>query len=136
MTHNCIFCKIAKGEVPCNKIWETDDLICFLDIDPVSKGHCLVVPKEHYENLSSTPESLLSWILPKIKDTAILLSKRLGASDYNVLQNNGILAGQEVPHLHFHIIPMYKGDDAHVVCGKTTDIKSKDFKKILKQLEN
>lgn len=134
MTSDCIFCKIVAGIIPCNKIWETKDLICFLDVDPVSKGHCLIVPKEHFETLDSTPDSLLSWILPKIKDTGKLLQAKLGAKGYNVLQNNGILAGQEVPHLHFHIIPMYKGGDAHVVCGKTTSPESKDFKIILDSL--
>ena len=131
----CIFCKIAKGEIPCKKLWETKDLICFLDIDPVSKGHCLIVPKEHFSTLNETPDSLLSWILPKIKDTAKLLQTRLGATGYNVLQNNGVVAGQEVLHLHFHIIPMYEEDNAHVVCGKTTNSDAKDFDSILKKLK-
>lgn len=132
---DCIFCKIVKGDIPANKVWENNDLLCFLDIDPISKGHCLILPKEHFEKLQDTPDSISSWILPKIKETMTLLKEKLGADSFNIVQNNGKLAGQEVPHLHFHLIPIYKEDDAHVVCGKSTNPDAKNFEEILDKLK-
>lgn len=97
----CIFCKIIKGEIPCFKLFESDKTLAFLDINPLSRGHALVIPKYHGEKLLDIPDEHLSELLPVAKK----LAKAVGAENYNILQNNGRLAHQEVDHVHFHMIP-------------------------------
>ncbi|KAG9780415.1 Adenosine 5'-monophosphoramidase hnt1 [Exophiala dermatitidis] len=101
MAAACIFCKIVKGDIPCFKLFESDKVLAFLDIQPLSKGHALVIPKEHGEKLVDISDDALSEILPVVKK----LAAASGAENYNVLQNNGRLAHQEVGHVHFHMIP-------------------------------
>ncbi|KAL6245768.1 Adenosine 5'-monophosphoramidase [Rhinocladiella similis] len=97
----CIFCKIVKGDIPSFKLFESDKVLAFLDIQPLSKGHALVIPKHHGEKLTDIPDDSLTELLPVVKKLAIAS----GAENYNVLQNNGRLAHQEVDHVHFHMIP-------------------------------
>ncbi|CAK7197787.1 Adenosine 5'-monophosphoramidase [Sporothrix eucalyptigena] len=97
----CIFCKIIKGEIPCFKLFETEKTLAFLDINPLSRGHALVIPKFHGEKLLDIPDEHLTDILPIVKKVA----KAVGTDNYNILQNNGRLAHQEVDHVHFHMIP-------------------------------
>ncbi|ETS84044.1 Hit family protein 1 [Pestalotiopsis fici W106-1] len=97
----CIFCKIIKGEMQCFKLFETDKTLAFLDIQPLSRGHALVIPKYHGAKLSDIPDDHLSEILPVVKK----LAAASGATDYNLLQNNGRIAHQVVDHVHFHMIP-------------------------------
>ncbi|KAH8661419.1 HIT domain protein [Tricladium varicosporioides] len=97
----CIFCKIIKGDIPSFKLFESDKILAFLDINPLSKGHALVIPKHHGEKLTDIPDDQLTEILPVVKK----LVKATGAENYNVLQNNGRIAHQEVDHVHFHMIP-------------------------------
>ncbi|KAL2418209.1 Adenosine 5'-monophosphoramidase hnt1 [Exophiala dermatitidis] len=101
MAAACIFCKIVKGDIPCFKLFESDKVLAFLDIQPLSKGHALVIPKEHGEKLVDISDDALSEILPVVKK----LAAASGAENYNILQNNGRLAHQEVGHVHFHMIP-------------------------------
>ncbi|PSR97746.1 hit domain-containing protein [Coniella lustricola] len=98
---SCIFCKIIKGDIPSFKLFESDKTFAFLDINPLSKGHALVIPKHHGEKLADIPDDSLTELLPVAKKIAIAL----GATNYNILQNNGRLAHQEVDHVHVHIIP-------------------------------
>jgi len=98
---NCIFCKIVKGDIPSFKLYESSTVLAFLDINPLSKGHALVVPKYHGEKLADIPDDQLGEILPVLKK----LVKATGAENYNILQNNGRIAHQEVDHVHFHMIP-------------------------------
>ncbi|EPE25980.1 HIT-like protein [Glarea lozoyensis ATCC 20868] len=98
---SCIFCKIIKGDIPSFKLYESEKVFAFLDINPLSKGHALVIPKHHGEKITDIPDDMLSEILPVVKK----LVKATGAENYNVLQNNGRLAHQEVDHVHFHMIP-------------------------------
>ena len=107
---DCIFCKIVAGELPSHKVYEDDSILAFMDITPTSKGHTLVIPKEHYEDLLSTPEDALKQIaavLPKVARAAV---KATGAEGFNVLQSNNPCAGQCVFHIHFHIVPRRDGD--------------------------
>ncbi|KAI1454619.1 HIT domain-containing protein [Annulohypoxylon moriforme] len=97
----CIFCKIIKGEIPCFKLFESDKTLAFLDINPLSKGHALVIPKFHGAKLSDIPDEQLSEVLPVVKK----LATATGAVDWNLLQNNGRIAHQVVDHVHFHMIP-------------------------------
>eukprot|EP01120_Amphizonella_sp_Union-15-10_P015574 TRINITY_DN8046_c0_g1_i1.p1 TRINITY_DN8046_c0_g1~~TRINITY_DN8046_c0_g1_i1.p1 ORF type:complete len:165 (+),score=31.07 TRINITY_DN8046_c0_g1_i1:61-555(+) len=98
---NCIFCKIVNGSIPSSKLIETNHSLAFLDIAPLSPGHVLVIPKVHSEFLHEISDEALADILPVVKKIAIAI----GSPNYNILQNNGRLAHQEVPHAHFHIIP-------------------------------
>ncbi|KOS23372.1 Hit family protein 1 [Escovopsis weberi] len=97
----CIFCKIIKGEIPCMKLYESPKTLAFLDIGPLSEGHALVIPKYHGEKLADIPDEHLTEILPVLKK----LVAATGATDYNILQNNGTIAHQQVHHVHFHMIP-------------------------------
>jgi histidine triad (HIT) family protein len=107
---DCIFCKIIKGEIPCTKVYEDENILCFLDIAPANKGHCLIVPKEHYEILIDAPEDIINYSLKVAKKIARAMSASLANEGFNVLINNGKAAGQIVPHVHLHVIPRFKGD--------------------------
>lgn len=107
---DCIFCKIIAGQIPCHKLYEDDRVLAFLDIGPLSPGHGLIIPKEHYTTIDQMPAGLVSAcaiVLPKLSKAIITAT---GATGWNVLQNNGAVAGQEVSHVHFHIIPRTEGD--------------------------
>lgn len=108
---NCIFCKIIKGEIPCTKIYENDSIISFLDISPANKGHCLVMPKNHYETLLETPDNNINQTIIMAKKIARAMNLSLGNEGFNILINNKKEAGQLVPHLHFHIIPRFDNDN-------------------------
>ncbi|KKK13805.1 hypothetical protein P175DRAFT_0504037 [Aspergillus ochraceoroseus IBT 24754] len=97
----CIFCKIIKGEIPSFKLFESDKVFAFLDIQPLSRGHALVIPKFHGAKLTDIPDEHLTEILPVAKK----LAEATGAVDFNILQNNGRIAHQVVDHVHFHMIP-------------------------------
>lgn len=110
----CIFCKIINKEIPCHQVYEDKKVIAFLDIKPVNPGHVLVLPKEHYQNLEAiTPEDLTALILA-VKKIGARVKDKLGVPGYNVTVNNDPVAGQIVPHLHFHVIPRHAGD-GHVM---------------------
>ncbi len=107
---DCIFCKILKGEVPCEKIYENDQVFAFLDIMPVNPGHTLVIPKEHFENIEELPENILCEMSKVVKKIGQAMIKGLNVKGYNLALNNRTMAGQVVPHVHFHVIPRVKGD--------------------------
>ncbi len=113
MSNNCIFCKIVAGTLPCTKIYEDDDLLAFMDIGPVVKGHSLVIPKKHYNTIEDTPEIVLQKLIVVVKKIACAQKRALNADGINVSQANGQTAGQVVPHLHFHIIPRFETDGHH-----------------------
>ncbi|KAK3942081.1 HIT-like domain-containing protein [Diplogelasinospora grovesii] len=98
---SCIFCKIVKGDIPCFKLFESEKTLAFLDINPLSRGHALVIPKYHGEKLTDIPDDSLVELLPVAKKLALAT----GATEYNILQNNGRGAHQEVDHVHVHMIP-------------------------------
>ncbi|KAL3461353.1 HIT-like domain-containing protein [Aspergillus heterothallicus] len=98
---SCIFCKIIKGDIPSFKLFESDKVFAFLDIQPLSRGHALVIPKYHGEKLTDIPDDYLAEVLPVAKKIA----QATNAGDYNILQNNGRIAHQVVDHVHFHMIP-------------------------------
>ena len=107
----CIFCKIAKGNIPCDKVFENEIVMAFLDISPVNIGHTLIIPKKHFENIQSIPEDYLCEIAKAIKKIAPVVIRVVKAPSFNIGLNNGKEAGQIVPHLHFHIIPRYADDN-------------------------
>jgi histidine triad (HIT) family protein len=101
----CIFCQIVSGKIPAYKIYEDDELVAFLDIKPISPGHILVIPKKHYPNLEAISEAGLKELIIGVKKMGRLLKDKLGVAGYNVSVNNDPVAGQDIAHLHFHIIP-------------------------------
>ena len=110
MSNNCIFCKIIAGEIPCDKIYEDDKVLAFLDINPINRGHALVIPKKHYLDLLECPDDLAEYLIRVVKKTGKAVLKVVEADAFNVGLNNGAAAGQVVNHVHWHIIPRFKGD--------------------------
>ena len=108
---NCIFCKIAAGEIPSATLYEDGDFRAILDLGPASKGHTLIIPKQHSRDLTQLPESEAAKVLPLAGKIGAALCSALGADGFNVVQNNGAAAGQTVPHFHLHIIPRYEGGE-------------------------
>jgi len=107
---DCLFCKIANGEIPCSKLYEDDKILAFLDIMPVNKGHALVIPKEHLEDIFEIPDDILAEIAKLLKKVSTAVKHGVEADGINLLMNNHEAAGQIVPHAHFHVIPRHKGD--------------------------
>ena len=107
MKNNCVFCAIAAGEIPSFKVYEDDVVLAYLDINPFSEGHALVIPKTHVTGLLDAPDDLLAALVACVKKVAAHLKAALPCDGFNILQNNGAAAGQTVPHLHFHIVPRY-----------------------------
>lgn len=102
---DCVFCKIIAGEIPSYKIYEDDSALAFLDIAPVNPGHTLVVSKNHFANMEEIPEEELCRLIKAVKKVGKALKEGLGAEGYNINENNDPVAGQVVPHIHFHIMP-------------------------------
>lgn len=109
--NDCIFCKLAKNEAPSKKVYEDNDVLAFLDINPASKGHTVVITKKHFENIYDVNENELNKMLGVVKALASRMKNQLKAEGVNVLQNNGRYAGQLVSHIHFHVIPRYENDN-------------------------
>lgn len=107
---DCIFCKIANGEIPSKTLYEDEEFRVILDLGPATKGHALILPKEHAANLYELPEEAASKVLVLAKKMAARMTEKLGCDGLNLVQNNGEAAGQTVMHFHMHIIPRYKGD--------------------------
>lgn len=129
---NCLFCKIAKGEIPCNKIYEDEKYLAFLDIKPVNLGHTLIIPKKHFENIFEI-EGLylenLGWVIKKVSK---LVKTGTKASGINVGINNGKDAGQEILHSHIHIIPRFKEDGLKLWTSK--EVSKEDLLLIAKKI--
>ena len=107
---NCIFCKILNGDIPSAKLYEDEEFAIILDVGPASFGHALILPKEHYANVFEMPEELLAKAVSLAKVWGEKLVKGLNADGLNLVQNNGLAAGQTVFHFHLHLIPRYEND--------------------------
>lgn len=108
---DCIFCKIAAGEIPSRKIYEDKDLIAIMDLNPTSKGHSLIIPKEHCTNIYDIDEDIAAKVMKTAKKLATKMTVALNCDGFNLLQNNGETAGQTMFHFHMHLIPRYKDAD-------------------------
>lgn len=106
----CIFCRIVKGEIPSTKVFENENVVAFLDISPINKGHCLVVPKKHHETFNDVPEKLLKELVLASQKISKAVEKAVDAEGYNILVSNKKVAGQDVFHFHLHVIPRYADD--------------------------
>ena len=110
VSDSCIFCRIVKGELPGTRVFEDADVLAFLDINPVSAGHTLVIPKAHHETLLDIPADLAAKILPALARIGGAVMAATRADGFNCLQNNFAASGQVVFHSHWHIIPRFNGD--------------------------
>ena len=106
---NCIFCKIANGEIPSSTVYEDDDFRAILDLGPAAKGHTLILPKEHADDVTELDENLGAKVIPLAAKLGRAMKAGLGCAGVNLVQNNGEAAGQTVKHFHVHVIPRYEG---------------------------
>ena len=121
---DCIFCKIAAGEIPSRKIYEDSDLIAIMDLNPTSKGHSLIIPKEHCTNMYDIDEDIAAKVMKTAKKLATKMTVALNCDGFNLLQNNGETAGQTMFHFHMHLIPRYKDADNNML--KFTSVSFSD----------
>lgn len=131
---DCIFCKIANGEIPSKTIYEDDAFRVILDLAPATRGHALILPKEHADNLYDLPEELAGSVMKLAKKITIRMKERLHADGFNLVQNNEESAGQTVPHFHLHLIPRYRGDNQQLG-WKPGQVSQEELEEIRRQIE-
>ncbi len=121
---NCIFCKIANGMIPSRTLYEDENFRVILDLNPVTRGHALIVSKEHFRNLYEIDDNTASRALVLARDMAVKMTEKFGCDGFNMIQNNNEVAGQTVIHFHIHLIPRYKNDGQTLTmkpCGMTSE---------------
>ena len=132
---DCIFCKIAAGEIPSKTIYEDERFRVILDISPASKGHALIIPKEHYANIYELPEAMAASAMVLAKKLAAHMTEILQCDGFNIIQNNGEPAGQTVFHFHMHLIPRYKGDgNQDKICWNHLELSQEELEDICQKL--
>jgi len=127
----CVFCKIINKELPAYIVYEDEDTMAFLDINPVSKGHLLVVPKKHYSRLSEIPQEELKRFFQGLQNVVKMVESNL-SKHYNIVVNQGELAGQVINHLHFHIIPRYGNEQIFI--WLTHKLSKEEAQEVLEKL--
>ena len=115
---NCIFCKLANGDIPTATVYEDEDFRVILDLGPAAKGHALILPKEHFKDVTELDPKIAAKVLPLGAKLGTAMKKSLGCAGFNLVQNNGEAAGQTVFHFHMHLIPRYEGDNAGIAAWK------------------
>ena len=130
----CLFCKIARGELPSQKVYEDEDVYAFLDIKPVSPGHTLVIPKRHFTSLYELSDEIIGHLFMKVRDISIAAKKGLNADGINLEMNNDGPAGQIIYHAHIHIVPRFSGDGLRHWPGK--DISMEELAKTAEKIKN
>lgn len=130
---NCIFCKIANGEIPSTTLYEDEDFRVILDLGPATRGHALLLPKNHFENLFELDDETAQKAILVAKKMAGKMKDALGADGFNLVQNNGEAAGQTVFHFHMHLIPRYENDNAGILWepGETTPEDMAEVKRLV-----
>ncbi len=131
---DCFFCKLAKGDVASNTVYEDEDFRVILDIAPANPGHCLIIPKSHAANIYEIDEDVLGKAAVVAKKIAVKVKKATGCDGVNIMQNNDEAAGQTVFHFHMHVIPRYKNDN--VLFYKTLSLKAEDFAAMREKIAN
>ena len=120
MKDDCIFCKLANGIIPTNSIYEDDNFNVILDLGPATRGHALILPKEHYANIYEIPEETAGKAMILAKKLATKMTDKLGADGFNLVQNNNECAGQTIFHFHLHLIPRYENDGQNLLWDPTS----------------
>lgn len=132
---NCIFCKIANGEIPSNTVYENEEFRVILDLAPANQGHCLVIPKKHAANIFELDEKTTAKAFTVAKTTAVAIKNALNCEGINILQNNGESAGQTVNHFHIHVIPRIKNDNDRVcIYSKPIECSDEQFLEIKEKI--
>ncbi len=131
MKDDCIFCKINKKEIPSYTIYEDDDFRVFLDINPITNGHVLLVPKKHIENMFELDDKMIAKIYKTAKKVYDILKEKLNIEGYTLIQNNG--HGQDVKHYHLHLIPRYEHDDVKYLSNEKQLVSVED---VFEQIKN
>ena len=130
---DCIFCRIAGGEIPSKTLYEDEKFRVILDLGPATRGHALILPKEHYADLYELPEDTAAEAMRLAKKMAGIMAGKLHADGFNLVQNNGETAGQTVMHFHLHLIPRYKNDGQHIL-WKPQTVSQEELEEIQKQI--
>ena len=131
---NCIFCKIANGEIPAATLYEDENFRVILDLGPASKGHALILPKSHAANIYELSDEMAAKAMVLAKKMATAMTEALKCDGFNIVQNNGECAGQTVFHFHMHLIPRYKGDNVGITWTRG-ELSDKDKEEILSKVK-
>jgi len=134
--NDCVFCKIINNELPANKIYEDEKIIAFLDIDPINKGHALLVPKQHYSSTLETPDQVVCNLAIMAKKIAKAIMRATGAHACNIGINNGKESGQVVFHTHWHIMPRFENDGYELWKGKDTTYVDGEAAQVAAKIKN
>ena len=138
MTDDCIFCRIADGDIPARSVYEDDDVLAFLDANPLAPGHTLVIPKAHHQALRDVPAALSAAVFETVHDLVGDVEDAVDADAQTVAVNDGPAAGQEVPHMHVHIVPRFEGDGGgpiHAIAGARPDLSDAELDDIAGNIE-
>ena len=130
MSEDCIFCQIVAGDIPNRTVYEDDDVLAFLDANPLAPGHTLVIPKAHHETLGDLPADAGASVFETLHRLTPVIETAVDADASNVAFNNGEAAGQEVPHVHGHVIPRFSGDGGgpiHAIAGSPPDLSDDEL---------
>lgn len=130
---NCIFCKIANGEIPSKTLYEDECFRVILDLSPATRGHALILPKDHAASLYDLPDETAAAVLVLAKKMAVTISERLECDGLNLVQNNGEVAGQTIPHFHLHMIPRYV-DDGQTLGWVPREVSQEELEEIRKKV--
>lgn len=131
---DCVFCKIASGEIPSRKIYEDEDVIAIMDLSPTSRGHSLIIPKEHCTNIYDIEEETAAKVMKVAKKLALKMTTALNCDGFNLLQNNGETAGQTMFHFHMHLIPRYKDADNDMLKFTSVELTDEEMDAIRDQI--
>lgn len=131
--NNCIFCKIANGEIPSKTLYEDEEFRVILDLAPATKGHALILPKSHYKNLYELPDETVAKVMKLAKKMATTMTEKLGCDGFNIVQNNNEVAGQTVFHFHMHLIPRYENDNQRI-SWKPTEMTQDELEAVKNQI--
>ena len=129
MKDDCIFCKLANGVFATRSIYEDEDFNVILDLAPATKGHALILPKQHADNIFDLPDDTAAKVFVLAKKLAQKMTEQLGCEGFNIVQNNGAVAGQTVFHFHLHLIPRY-ADDKQKICWDPQEMAAEELDKI------
>ena len=130
---NCIFCKIANGDIPSKTLYEDEEFRVILDLGPATKGHALILPKDHFKNLYELPDENAAKVIKLAKKMATTMTEKLSCDGFNLVQNNGEAAGQTVFHFHMHLIPRYE-NDGQQIGWKAGEPTQEELEQIQKQI--
>ncbi|WP_423743578.1 HIT family protein (plasmid) [Haladaptatus sp. SPP-AMP-3] len=130
MPNDCIFCQIVAGDIPSKTVYEDESVLAFLDVNPLAPGHTLVISKDHHETLDDLPDDAAADLFSVLHDLTPAVETAVDADASNVAFNNGEAAGQEVPHVHGHVIPRFDGDGGHpihAIAGDRPDLSDEEL---------